>query len=249
MAFLKEMVELAAEDAEVLCLQELPVWAIGALDDWSGKRAVTDVAQRARLGPLPSTAELGRVITALNQGLFRSAFTGQANAILLRPELRLIDHRSVVLNPFSFRRAQARRLGLGLLARLAWGRERRVCQVVRVQRGEETLVIGNLHATSHPDKRLPDAELLRAAVFIDGLARPQEPVLLAGDFNVGLRSSRTLADLTGPEWGFAGATPTGIDHVLVRGADAGRAARWEPARRAFDGRLLSDHAPVEVEVV
>jgi endonuclease/exonuclease/phosphatase family metal-dependent hydrolase len=248
MAFLKEMVELAAEDADVLCLQELPVWALGALDDWSGRAAVTDVAQRARLGPLPSTAELGRGITALNQGLFRSAFTGQANAILLRPELRLIDHRSVVLNPFSFRRAQARRLGLGVLARLAWGRERRVCQAVRVRRGDETLVIGNLHATSYPDRRLPDAELLRAAVFIDGFARPQEPVLLAGDFNVSVRSSQTLADLTGPEWGFAGATPTGIDHVLVRGADAGRAARWAPARRAFDGRLLSDHAPVELEV-
>jgi endonuclease/exonuclease/phosphatase family metal-dependent hydrolase len=249
MAFLKEMVELAAEDADVLCLQELPVWALGALEDWSGKTAVTDVAQRARLGPLPSTAELGRVITALNQGLFRSAFTGQANAILLRPELRLLDHRSVVLNPLSFRRAQARQLDLGALARLAWGRERRVCQAVRVQHGDETLVIGNLHATSYPDKRLPDAELLRAAVFIDGFARPQEPVLLAGDFNVSVRNSRTLADLTGPEWGFAGATPTGIDHVLVRGVDAGRAARWEPARRAFDGRLLSDHAPVELGVV
>jgi endonuclease/exonuclease/phosphatase family metal-dependent hydrolase len=249
MTLLKEMVELAAEDADVLCLQELPVWALGVLDDWSGKTAVADVAQRARLGPVPSSAELGRVITALNHGLFRSAFTGQANAILLRPELRLIEHRTVVLNPRSFRRAQARRLGLGALARLAWGRERRVCQAVRIRRGDETVVIGNLHATSYPDRRLPDAELLRAAVFIDGFARPQEPVLLVGDFNVSLRNSRTLADLIGPEWGFAGASPTGIDHVLVRGLEAGRPARWEPERRAFEGRLLSDHAPVELEVV
>jgi endonuclease/exonuclease/phosphatase family metal-dependent hydrolase len=168
---------------------------------------------------------------------------------VFRPDLRLIEHRSVVLNPSSFRRVQARRLGLGVVARLAWGNERRVCQVVRLQRGDETVVIGNLHATSYPpDRRVPDAELLRAAVFIDGFARPAEPIVLAGDFNVSLRSSRTLADLTGPEWNFAGASPTGIDHVLVRGLDAGPPARWELEPRTQNGRLLSDHAPVDLEV-
>jgi endonuclease/exonuclease/phosphatase family metal-dependent hydrolase len=242
-------VQLAADGADVVCLQELPVWALAELGGWSQMTAIADVAQRPRLGPLRSSARLGRAITQLNDGFFRSAFTGQANAILLRPGLRVLEHRSVALNPRSFRHAQTRRLGLGFVAGLAWSKERRVCQAVRIERGEGTFVVGNLHATSYPpDRRLADAELLRAAVFVDGFARPEEPVLLCGDFNVSTRTSRTLADLTSREWGFEGATPTGIDHVLVRGIGAGPPLRWAPDRRARVGLLLSDHAPVDREV-
>jgi endonuclease/exonuclease/phosphatase family metal-dependent hydrolase len=248
-AFLKEMVRLASADRPaVLCLQEIPVWALGELDDWSGMPAMGAVAQRPSLGPLPSTAEVGRVLTELHHGLLRSAFTGQANAILLGPDLQVREHRHVILNPFRFRRAQVRRLGLGIAERLAWSKERRVCHAVRVQRGDATLVIGNLHATGLPDKRVPDAELLRAAVFVDGMAAPDEPVLLCGDFNVTVRNSRTLADLISAEWGFTGPTPAGVDHILVRGLDASSPVRWPSERRVHDGRLLSDHAPVEREV-
>jgi endonuclease/exonuclease/phosphatase family metal-dependent hydrolase len=225
------------------------VWALGELDHWSGMTAVSEVAQRPRLGPVPSTAELGRRVTSVNQGLLRSAFTGQANAILVRPDLRVVEHRHIVLNPRRFRDAQARLLGLGLIARLAWANERRVCQAVRVAGDEGTFVAGNLHATSYPpDRDVPDAELFRAAVFVDGFARPGEPVVLAGDFNISVRFSRTLGELTGPEWGFSGPTPTGIDHVLVRDLKAGAPVRWADVRRRRNSRLLSDHAPVEVEV-
>ena len=243
------MVRLASADGPaVVCLQEVPVWALGLLDDWSGMAALGAVAQRPTLGPFPSTPELGRVLTEIDHGLLRSAFTGQANAILLASDLQIREHRRVILNPFRFRRAQARRLGLGLVERLAWGKERRVCQAVRVQRGDETMIIGNLHTTGFADKRVTDAEVLRAAVFVDGMAKLREPVLLCGDFNVGLRNSRTLPDLTAAEWGFTGPTPTGIDHILVRGFEASPPVRWPEERRRHEGRLLSDHAPVEREV-
>ena len=244
------MVRLASRDGPaVLCLQEVPVWALRKLAGWSGMTAVVDVAQRPMLGPIPSTGAIGRVLTELDHCLLRSAFTGQANAILLGPELRLVEHRHVPLNPYRFRRAQSRVLEPGLVARLAWGTERRVCQVVRVRRGDDSIVIANLHATSYPpDRRLADAELLRAAVFADGVARPEEPVVLAGDLNASLRTSRTLPDLLTAEWGFEGATPTGIDHILTRGLRADAAERWKPDRRTYDGRLLSDHAPVDREI-
>lgn len=248
-AFLREMVRLASSDRpDVLCLQEVPVWALDELDDWSGLVAVGQVAQRPSIGPFPSTAELGRIVTELDHGLLRSAFTGQANAILLGPELRVVESRHVILNPFRFRRAQARRLGLGIVPRLAWGKERRVLQAVRVRRGDETLVIANAHVTGSRDKRIPDSELLRAAVFVDGLARPDEAVLLCGDFNLSMRNSRTLADLMTPEWGFEGPTPTGVDHVLVRGLEASAPRIWPKERRLLDGQVLSDHALVEREV-
>jgi endonuclease/exonuclease/phosphatase family metal-dependent hydrolase len=243
------MVRLASADRPaVVCLQEIPVWALAVLEDWSGTPAIGEVAQRPTLGPFPSTPEVGRVLTELHHGLLRSAFTGQANAILLGSDLQVQEHRHVILNPFRFRRAQARRLGLGLVERLAWGKERRVCHAVRVQKGAQTLVIGNLHATGSADKRIPDAELLRAAVFVDGMARPDEPVLLCGDFNLSVRNSRTLADLASAEWGFTAPTPRGIDHILVRGLDASAPVRWPEERRVYEGRLLSDHAPVEREV-
>jgi endonuclease/exonuclease/phosphatase family metal-dependent hydrolase len=248
-AFLDEMVRLASADRPaVLCLQEVPVWALGRLDEWSGMPAVGAVAQRPHVGPFPSTPELGRVLTELNHGLLRSAFTGQANAILLASDVQVREHRHVILNPFRFRRAQARRLELGTVERLAWSKERRVCHVVRVQRGEATLLVGNLHATGLPDRRVPDAELLRAAVFVDGMARPGEPVLLCGDFNLSVRDSRTLVDLTRAEWGFEGPTPRGIDHILVRGLDVSPPLRWPVERRLHEGRLLSDHTPVDREV-
>jgi endonuclease/exonuclease/phosphatase family metal-dependent hydrolase len=209
-------------------------------------QAVGDVAAPPRLGPLPSSAELGRVLTGPNHGLLRSAFTGQANAVLVAPAIRVLSHERIVLNAKRFRDAQARALGLGVLPRLAWARERRICQGVCLALPDgRHAVVGNLHATGFAaDRRLAAAELLRAATFLEALAAPDELCVLAGDFN--LRSdARVFAELAG--WGFAGGGP-GIDHVLVRGAAAAPLEVWTAERRRLDGRLLSDHAPVEVTI-
>ena len=249
-AFLAEMVRLvAADDPDVVCLQEVPVWAVEFLDEWSGMIAFAEVAAPPTLGPLPSSARIGRRVTSLHHGLFRSGFTGQANAILVAARLAPRDHRMCILNSWRFRRAQARWLRLGVVPRLGWAKERRVCHAVRVQLGDtRTAVVGNMHATSFPaDERLADAELLRGATFLDAAAEPGEVCVLAGDLNVKPERSRTLTDLAGPEWGFSRPRP-GIDQVLVRGAAASRAHRWPDERRRLDGRLLSDHAPVEVRL-
>jgi endonuclease/exonuclease/phosphatase family metal-dependent hydrolase len=117
-SFLAEMVRLASDDRpEVLCLQELPVWSLPRLEGWSGMTAVADVA-----APPLLPAVLARAITGLHQGLFRSAVTGQANAILLAPSLRVLEHR---------------------VARLP-SPEPRVCQAVRLERD---IVVANLHAS------------------------------------------------------------------------------------------------------
>jgi endonuclease/exonuclease/phosphatase family metal-dependent hydrolase len=249
-ARLEEMVRLAsADEPDVLCLQEVPLWALELLDDWSGMTAVGEVAAPARIGPAPSTAELGRRLTRLHHGVLRSAFTGQANAILAARPLRVIERHRLVLNSRGFRAAQARWLRLPPVARLAWTKERRICQAVRLFHPTGgTVLIGNLHATSYPpDHRLADAELLRAATFVDALSRRDEPCVLAGDFNIRPARSQSLAALTEPEWGFS-APAAGIDHVLVRGAEAGPAETWPEERRRLGGALLSDHAPVEVVI-
>ena len=247
--YLERMVRLVTEDRpDVLCLQEVPPWALERLGEWSGMSAFGAVAARPSIGPLPSTAGLGRRLTAVDPPRFRGAFAGQANAILLAPWLRALDRESVVLNARSFRRTQAGWLGLPLVDELDWAKERRVCQSVRVSlRDGRRVVITNFHATGSKDKRIPDAEVMRAATFADALAGPGDVCVLAGDFNITAERSLTLAELVRPEWGFSRAS-AGIDHVLVRGAEAGEPERWAIARRKVDGVVVSDHAPVDVRL-
>ena len=87
-AFLRQMIELVTRDRpDVVCLQELPVWSLSHLEDWSGMHATSAVARRPRL---PFGA---RSVTALHHGLLRSAFTGEADAILTpRPARDLGEH-------------------------------------------------------------------------------------------------------------------------------------------------------------
>jgi endonuclease/exonuclease/phosphatase family metal-dependent hydrolase len=242
--FLEQMVRLASsDDPDVLLLQEVPVWALRRLGRWSGMQAFGAVASRPKLG----SAELGGAVTALHRGLLRSAFTGQANAILLGPRAQPLEGDSIYLNPLRFRREWGRRLDLDLQARLRWARERRVCQAVRAAVDGRSLVVANLHISSVPDPRVRDAELERAAAFVDGLAEGGEPIVLGGDLNVRLGQSKTLEKLGGPEWGFSAPIP-GLDQLLVRGAAASRPEPWPEERRRVGGRLLSDHAPVEVRI-
>jgi endonuclease/exonuclease/phosphatase family metal-dependent hydrolase len=240
-AFLDEMVALAAaDDPDVLCLQEVPAWA---LPRFTGG----DVAARPRLGPLPSTARIGKALTELHHGVLRSAFSGQGNAMLVSKRHHVLAHDRLVLNPRRFRDREARRLGLGPVARLAWAKERRVVQALRLAADDgRTYLVANLHCTGFPDRRLAQAELLRAAWFATSTALAGDVVVLAGDFNL-TAAAPAVRDLTSTSWGFSAAGP-GIDHVLVRGAEAGEVRRWPAERRRQDGRLLSDHAPVEVQI-
>jgi endonuclease/exonuclease/phosphatase family metal-dependent hydrolase len=241
-AYLDEMVELAtADDPDVLCAQEVPAWALDRF-------TVGDVAARPSFGPVPIPRLVGRRLTRAHHGLIRSAFAGQGNAIQLSSRLQLLDHWVLTLNTRRFRDAQSRELGLDVVARLAWAKERRIVQAVRATAADgRGYLIANMHCTSSPDKRIPDAELVRAAWFATSLARPDDVVVLAGDLNVWPEGSHTLRVLAESEWGFSAPGP-GIDQVLVRGAASSPIRRWDDARRARGAVLLSDHAPVELDI-
>jgi endonuclease/exonuclease/phosphatase family metal-dependent hydrolase len=97
-AFLREMVRLVTEDdPDVVCLQEIPVWALRLLEHWSGMQRVSCVARRPRI-------PLGRWPTELHHGLFRSAFTGEGAAILASRRYRLSDRRHAVVSGEGLRR-------------------------------------------------------------------------------------------------------------------------------------------------
>ena len=81
------MIELVCDDSpDVVCLQEVSVWGIGRLEEWSSMQALAVVARVPRL---PGRA--GVRVTRWNQGLFRSAFVGQANAVLVARALAAED--------------------------------------------------------------------------------------------------------------------------------------------------------------
>jgi endonuclease/exonuclease/phosphatase family metal-dependent hydrolase len=238
--YVEEMIRLVTKDGpDVVCLQEVPPWAFEPIAEWSGMQIYGEIAARPTIGPLPSTVSLGRAITDLNPGLLRSGFEGQANAILVAPDRRILSRHVLTLNPLRFRLREARRLGLSLVELLAWGKERRQCMAVRLAGG---MVVANLHATKARNARIPDTELVRAAGWAARVAG-EAPAILAGDFNVDTARSLTIDQLDG----YTKAGP-GVDHVVARGASTGPYDRWTPERRRLGQLALSDHAPVEVEV-
>jgi endonuclease/exonuclease/phosphatase family metal-dependent hydrolase len=238
--FLDEMVSLAtADDPDVLCVQEVPAWALPRF-------TVGDQAAAPSFGPLPIPAAVGRLLTAPNQGLFRSLFAGQGNAIQLGRRLRVLRHDAETLNPRAFRDAQSDVLALDAIMRLAWAKERRVVQAARLAHDDgRTFVVANAHCTSSRDSRIPAVELQRAARFAVGCAEPTDVVVLAGDFNV--TGDAPVYEQLADSWSFSPPGP-GIDHVLVRGAVASELRVWDADRRVHGGVLLSDHAPVELDV-
>jgi endonuclease/exonuclease/phosphatase family metal-dependent hydrolase len=235
--YVEEMVRRVTEGADAVGLQEVPPWALERLGEWSGMQVFGQVAARPSIGPIPVTAQLGRYLTDHHPGFFRSAFEGQANAILVR---RTITARHVItLNPVGFRFRAARRLGLPLVSELAWGRERRQAIAVRLEGG--ALVV-TLHATNAGDIRITEAEVERAAQWAGRLAG-DDLCILAGDLNVDTARSQVFGRLAG----FSAPGP-GVDHILVRGAEVAHFERWARERRRLQGLVLSDHAPVEARI-
>ena len=148
------MVALACADSpDVVCLQEVPVWALPRLAEWSDMEAVPAIARRGACW-----TGLAGWATRLHNGLLRSAISGQANAILVRPEHPAED--------------------LGAMQVSGRGHERRVCQAIRVG----AVVVANTHLSSDGDEQR--RELERVLAFAESQARADDTVVLAGDFNL-----------------------------------------------------------------
>jgi endonuclease/exonuclease/phosphatase family metal-dependent hydrolase len=149
------MIELVCEGRpDVVCLQELPVWGISRLDEWSSMQMFTVVARAPRV-----PGRVGVRVTRMNQGFFRSAFVGQANAILVTRSLAVEDR--------------------GYLQISDPGRERRVVHAVGVA---GSYVVANLHANRGAEVARIETERSRA--FVEAASRPGEVIVLAGDFNL-----------------------------------------------------------------
>jgi endonuclease/exonuclease/phosphatase family metal-dependent hydrolase len=210
--YLPQMVELVTADRPgIVCLQEVPVWALRYLERWSGMRALGAIAAVPR-----GSAELGRWITEIHHGLLRSALTGQANAMLVAQDLDVAEERTLMISERG---------------------ERRVCQLARV---DGLGVVGNFHATGGP---VAGEQFRRALDFVAGA---DERAILAGDANLRPGDAPVYDDLA--SLGFSEPLAGSIDQIVVRGLDSTPPSVWPEERRRVQGKLLSDHAPVELTV-
>jgi endonuclease/exonuclease/phosphatase family metal-dependent hydrolase len=118
-------------------------------------RAFPSRARRAPFG-----ARAGKTLTSLHYAALRSAFTGQANAILVGGEHGAQDLGSVTISDPR--------------------QHPRVCQAVRV---DGRIVVANVHASPHAAR----TQVERSLAWLGERLRDGESLVLAGDFNDSLR--------------------------------------------------------------
>jgi endonuclease/exonuclease/phosphatase family metal-dependent hydrolase len=173
------MVRYAVADGpDVVCLQEVPVWALRKLEEWSGMQAVGEVARAPRLG----SEELGRRLTKLHHGILRSAFTGEGDAILVAPRFAVSHERTLIVSASGLRRIVH---GLRLDGRIfvanfhTAGDEqfRRVADLVESQADSEAIVAGD--ANVRPGEGTT-YELLRQRGFSEPLPGSIDQILVRG---------------------------------------------------------------------
>ena len=237
----------SADRPDVLCLQEVPVWALDELDDWSGHDGRRRVAQRPTSGRSPRPPRSDAIVTELDHGLLRSAFTGQANAILLGPRaaggVPARDPEPVPLSTRAGPPSRARSRSSG-----SRGQGAPCLQAVRVRAATRRSSSATSTRPVHPTSASPTPSSCAQPCSSTGWHSRTSRFFSAGTSTSAHVTRGCSPDLTAAEWGFSGPTPTGIDHVLVRGLDGRRDCAGRVERRLYDGRLLSDHAPVEREV-
>jgi endonuclease/exonuclease/phosphatase family metal-dependent hydrolase len=250
-AYLRKMIELITADRpDIVCLQEVPAWALPLIGQWAGMSSVWVQARRPRLGPLPIPAAAGRGLTSPHHGLTRSGFAGQGNVILFPREATIREDKSITLNTNPFCEERGRAFGLTPKQMVRWERERRVLHLVQYELPDRRrFLVANVHASHLPDTRLADAELRRGVNFAIRSSELEESLIVGGDFNVTAEASSTVQELVNApresRWRQAG---TGIDQFLLRRAIATSVAAWPDERRTLNSRLLSDHAPVEAVI-
>lgn len=181
-AYLRQTVELVTGDGpDVVCLQELPVWALRHLERWSGMHACGAVARRPRL-PLAA-----RPFTALDHGRIRAALTGEADAILTRAPARSLGVH--VVGSSGLRRiAHAVDLDGVTVVNFHIDGEReqfdRVVQLARARSivaGDANLVSAGADGFSPPLIGSIDQILVRGLTLVDGpSAWPLERRVVAG---------------------------------------------------------------------
>ena len=241
-SYLQEIVDLAVADRpDVVLLQEVPAWALPYLGPWTGMHAVADVAQPPRAGPVPIPTEA------------RSSADG-ARAGAPPVGLRGAGERDPPRRRPATRRARPPRAQpAGLPARAGAPARARPRRPPRVGEGAADLPSRPRRAGGRgaARRREPARDELagrcaragcraRARGCVGGRLRPRW-----GDGRPGRRLQRRRGRRPPRR-----VLEPGAGHRPPRrpGCGPGALRVWPDERRLRNGMLLSDHAPIELEI-
>jgi endonuclease/exonuclease/phosphatase family metal-dependent hydrolase len=212
---------------DLALLQEAPPRWFGELTRRTGAAGVRTLTSRSVLPPLQGA------LADWNPDLMAS-WEGGSNQILVRPPLRIAEHRELTIA----RRPERRRMHW---ARLELPDEAHLCAA-------------NLHATAgRPAQAGPEVLAAAGAALLWSAGAP---LVFGGDLNLRPKAEPEPFALLRERFGLREPTaPDAIDHVLARGLEiAEQPRRLAPERRELtepDGRRLrlSDHAPIAATFV
>lgn len=238
---------VAALDADLVALQEVPTAAVRTIAQTTGMDAIW-----VRTGPLIGPRRLRDRMGRANPDLWRS-HEGNANVLLVARRLGRFERpaRRVILNDGDTMRTVWPAIPVRAGDLWHWAVERRGVVAARLAiPGAPALAVACVHLHNGRIREMAQAEARRALDVVRGLEAPGGAIL-AGDLNapVGHPAQRTLTEGGLDDAGAAAA----IDRILTRSLEctappAALPDRARTVRVPFRGRwtpvLLSDHAPV-----
>lgn len=250
--WIPEMAGLIASRAPtVAALQEVPPRAVATLERLTGMRAAA-----ATMPPLVGSTRLRGSLASRNPDLWRT-HEGTANVVLVAPPWEIVPGGAWTVrhNPPRVVATQARALRLPPREALHWLLEPRRLVAVRIRRPDgRTLTAVSLHCHNSLEWDLIAFEVRRVLPRILERIPPDDPLVIAGDFNATGAEHPALQAVVAAGLGEDTLPHLGLDHIFHRELQVVHPPRalprserelsvlWRGAERRV---LLSDHDPVE----
>ena len=242
---------IAARTPTIAALQEVSPLAVAELARLTGMTAA-----QATMPPLVGSTRLRGRLAAKNPDLWQT-HEGTANVVLAAPPWQIVPGGvwTVRHNPPGFVARHARAFGLGAREAVHWLLEPRRLVAVRVRHPSgRTLTVVSLHCHNSLIWDVIAREIRRVLPRILERIPPEEPVLVAGDFNAAGATHPALTAMLAE--GFAEPTLPDLvlDHIFHRNLEVVTPPRqldtalrelpitWRGHERRV---LLSDHDLVE----
>jgi len=237
----------------VAALQEVPPQAVQRLSRVTGMTPVSSL-MRPLIGPL----RLRGWLADRNPDLWRT-HEGTANVVLAAPGWTPVPADTWTLrhNPPCFAAREGRRLRIGWRERIHWVLEPRRLVCGRFRRADgRTVTVVSLHCHNSLVWDVIAAEVARVLPQILARVHPDEPLIVAGDFNAAGRRHPAIERMLGAGFEEATVEELVLDHIFSRNLTVTappRALSTETRSLTVDHRgaprtvLLSDHEIVRAE--
>lgn len=241
---------IVGQSPTFVALQEVSPQAVDRLAARTGMQAV-----RGLMRPLIGPTRLRGWLADRNPDLWRT-HEGTCNVVLAAPDWALTESWTIRHNPPLFAFRHGRRLRIGARERIHWILEPRRLVGARLTRASDgaAVTVVSLHCHNSLVWDVIGAEMQRVMPKIIQRTRPDEPLIVAGDFNAAGAHHPALVAVVQAGLGESTLDQLFIDHIFQRGlleiaapTTLGPQVRTLAVAHGSQQRavLLSDHDLVE----